>query len=76
MKKIKFAEPVKYIQALKNQGYTYLIMPARKRKVFYATKASQKKDGTFRDNSRFDKYTLTETEVWPFDKGCFINLQA
>lgn len=76
MKKIKFAKPIKYLQTLKKQGYTYIIMPTRKRKTFYATKASQKKDGTFREASNFDEYVLTDAEIWPFDKGCYINLQA
>ena len=63
-----------YINELIEKGYKYLIMPTRNKKTFFATKAVQKKDGTFKDSANFDEYQLTKDEMWPFDKNVYINL--
>lgn len=65
-----------WINELKQKGYKYLVMPKRNKKSFFATKAVQKKDGSFKDTANFDEYQLDKDEEWPFDKNVFINLQA
>lgn len=66
-----------WIENLYSEGYKYIIMPKKNRTEFYATKANQKKDGSFRDTSKFDTYRLEKGESWiPGDdtKGLFIRL--
>jgi len=66
-----------WLNDLVDSGYKYIIMPKRNSRSFYATKASQKKDGSFRDNSNFDLYTLEDGEEWipgVDAKGLFISL--
>lgn len=63
-----------YVQNFIDEGYKYMIMPTRKKKTFYATKAVMKKDGSFRGNANFDEYVLEDSETWPFDKGVYIKL--
>ena len=53
-----------WLKELKESGYTYIMMPKRNKREFWATKANQKKDGTFRDNSNFDSIRLEEGEEW------------
>ena len=67
-----------WLDELKGNGYRYIIMPTRKTKTFYATKAEMKKNGEFRSNASFDEFNLSVKEKWlpALDRGVFINLQA
>ena len=66
-----------WLENLYNEGYQYIIMPKRNKTEFFATKANQKKDGSFRDASKFDGFRLESNESWiPGDdtKNIFIHL--
>lgn len=77
-KKIKVDEQrFGWLKSLYDDGYRYIMMPKKNKKEFWATKANQKKDGTFRDASNFDSFRLNSTEDWiPGDdsKNVFIYL--
>ena len=78
MKKVKVnKEKFNWLNDLHKEGYQYIVMPKRNKSEFYATKANQKKDGSFRDTSKFDIYRLEKGESWiPGDdtKNIFICL--
>ena len=73
-----FSREYNWIEDLKDNGYKYIIMPKRRSRSFFATKADQTKTGTFRSNSVFDEFILNENEQWiPGDsKNVYINLNA
>ena len=71
------SEKTNWVNELKDAGYQYIIMPTRKSRTFYATKANQTKNGEFRMNASFDEYYLGKEEEWVGDKssrGVFIRL--
>ena len=67
------------LKDLYDDGYQYIVMPKKNRSEFFATKANQKKDGSFRDASKFDSFKLEGEEEWipsPDSKGVFIKLSS
>lgn len=80
MKKIKVnKEKFSWLNDLHKDGYQYVVMPKKNRTEFYATKANQKKDGTFRDTAKFDVMKLEGSDEWipgSDSKGVFIKLGA
>lgn len=80
MKKIKVnKENFSWLKNLHDEGYQYIVMPKKNRTEFYATKANQKKDGTFRDTAKFDVMKLNGSDEWipgSDSKGVFIKLGA
>ena len=77
-KKKTYSNEFKWIEMLKSEGYTYMIMPSSCRKKFYATKATKRmKNGKFYANDQFDEYTLEPEESWipgSDAKGVYIKL--
>ena len=68
-----------WFKTLYDDGYQYIVMPKKNRTEFYATKANQKKDGTFRDTAKFDVMKLDGSDEWipgSDSKGVFIKLGA
>ena len=66
-----------WLKDLYDNGYSYIMMPKKNRKEFFATKSQQKKDGTFRDSAKFDIMRLDKNEEWiPGDdtKNIYIHL--
>lgn len=80
MRKIKVnKEKFSWLSDLHKDGYQYVVMPKKNRTEFYATKANQKKDGTFRDAAKFDVMKLEGSDEWipgSDSKGVFIKLVA
>lgn len=78
MKRIKVnKEKYGWLKDLYDKGYQYVVIPKKNKKEFYATKANQKKNGTFRDTAKFDTMKLTGTDEWipgSDAKGVFIKL--
>lgn len=71
------SERTSWVDELRDAGYKYIIMPTRKSRTFYATKAEQKKNGEFRLTASFDEFNLNKNEDWVGDKtsrGVFIRL--
>ncbi len=60
---------MKFINDLKEKGYLWIIMPKRNRKRFYATKEDIGPDGKFKDDDKFDEYSLEKDETWDLEKG-------
>lgn len=76
-KKVKVSNNFAWLKDLQDQEYKYIIMPKKNRTEFYATKANQKKDGTFRDTAKFDVMKLVDLDEWipgNDSKGVFIHL--
>ena len=66
-----------WLKDLYDEGYQYIMMPKRLRKEFWATKADQKKDGTFRDTAKFDIFRLEGDEEWipgEYTKNVYIRI--
>ena len=66
-----------WLKDLQDEGYQYIIMPKKNKSEFYATKANQKKDGTFRDTAKFDVFKLENSDEWiggKDTKGVFLHL--
>ena len=74
---IKVNKEYLWLKTLYDGGYQYIVMPKKSRSKFYATKANQKKNGSFRDTAKFDLMELSKNEKWipgPDSKGMFIRL--
>lgn len=66
-----------WLKDLQDEGYQYIIMPKKNKTEFFATKANQKKDGSFRDTAKFDVFKLDKEDEWVGgrdSKGIFIHL--
>ena len=76
---MKVASEFSWLKDLKDDGYQYIIMPKKNKKTFFATKANQKKDGTFRNDAKFIEVLLNKEDKWlPGDdsKNVFIRLDC
>lgn len=77
MKNITVCNELSWLKELYDSEYQFIFMPKRNKAEFYATKANQKKDGSFRDAAKFDVFRLLKNESWiPGDdsKGVLIHL--
>lgn len=63
-----------FLVDFKNKGYTYVIMPKRKKKTFYALKTVMNKYNNFDDNADVFEFVLTDNEEWDLPRGVFISL--
>ena len=62
-----------FLNDLKEKGYLWAIMPKRNRKRFFVTKANTI-NGQFKDDDKFDEYTLEKNEIWDLEKGIWYKL--
>lgn len=65
-RKQKYSEEFRWIENLKKNKYTFMIMPKGNSKKFYATKSAPKKNGNVSLNAynKWDEYILDKDEKW------------